>query len=440
VEILAIDDDPLMLHTLAMVLEDQYGDILQVTHPNEASPLFQQHDIRVVILDLNFAIGDSDSAEGLAWIKKLKETYPYLSIIVLTAHGFIEVAVKALKQGASDFLEKPFTNEKLLATVQAAFNLAKAKSEITDQKAKQQAIIHQDHQALGMIKGTSGPMQRVMETIDKVAATEASLLITGDHGTGKSDLARFIHQKSLRANEPFVSVDLNALTESLFESSLFGHVKGAFTDAVQDKAGLFEAANLGTLCLDEIGSLPLTLQAKLLAALQNRAIQRIGDHRARAIDVRLICTTHQSIEVLSNESKFRKDLLYRINTVHIHLPTLRDRKEDIIPLAKAFTASFNRKYEHSLELTKEDLKALEAYHWPGNVRELKNSIERMVVLNERQPILNASAKAPIDNLYDLERNKIEEVLQRHAGNITHAAAELGIGRNTLYRKLKKYDL
>jgi len=439
VQIIAIDDDPLMLHTIAMVLEDDHGDILQAEHPSQAQSYFESYNIQVVVLDLNFAIGDSDGAEGLAWIKRLHEQYPHLSIIVLTAHGFIEVAVKALKQGASDFLEKPFTNEKLIATVQAGLNLAQTKQALKDESLKNEALLSNsagDH----FILGRSPSMQKVQEIIDKVAPTDASILITGDHGTGKEVWSQYIHRRSLRASEAYVSVDLNALTQSLFESNLFGHVQGAFTDAHKDKIGLIEAANMGTLCLDEIGSLPLSLQAKLLKVLQNREVQRIGDHQNRAVDLRLISTTHHSLDALKNEQLFRQDLLYRINTVHIHLPPLRDRLEDIIPLAELFIRTFNRKYDKTVEISKSLKKDLKDYHWPGNVRELKNSIERMVVMDQESMLSTTSSSAPVDNLYLLEKTKIEEVMSRHAGNITHAAAELGIGRNTLYRKLKKYDL
>lgn len=424
-----------------MVLEESFGEIHTLEDPNAILSLLDRAPIKVMLLDLNFAIGDSDGSEGLAWIKKIKEARPYVSIIILTAHGFLDVAVKSLKQGATDFLEKPFSNEKLVATVQAALNLANSQQDLADAISNRDLLINQANQSGNMVIGTSNSMKQVMHMVDKVAHTDASVLITGAHGTGKEVLARLIHQQSERAAQPFINTDLSAISSSLFESTLFGHVKGAFTDASEDKAGMMEAANLGTLLLDEIGNLSLELQTKLLAALQNREVTRVGEHRPRAIDIRLISTSHKSIEILSDPSQFRQDLLFRINTVHIELPPLRNRKEDIKPLTEHFLAQFNRKYDRVLALDKKQIRQLEAYYWPGNVRELRNNIERMVIMGNNDAFKgNEKVQEKTDNLYQVEKRKIEEVLERHSGNISHAAAELGIGRNTLYRKMKKYDL
>ena len=437
---MAIDDDPLMLHTVSMVLEESFGEIYTAEHPSQGLTILEQQEIGVIILDLNFSIGEASGGEGLAWIKRIKDLYPDVSIVVLTAHGFVDIAVKALKQGATDFLEKPFSNEKLIATVHAGLNLAQSKRAISELNSRNDVLINQVNQFDQMIVGESVPMKRVMETVSKVADTDASLLITGEHGTGKEMLTKYIHQKSQRASAPLIQADLGAITASLFESTLFGHVKGAFTDASEDKAGLLEAANMGTMHLDELGNLPVVQQSKLLSVLQNREVNRVGENRARAVDIRLISTTHLSIEALSDASRFRQDLLYRINTVHIHLPSLRERKNDIQALADYFLSYFNKKYDRKLSLSKEEIKGLEAYPWPGNIRELKNSIERMVVMNQAETLVESQDKTQTDNLYEVEKRKIAEILERHAGNITHAAAELGIGRNTLYRKLKKYDL
>lgn len=439
-EILAIDDDPLMLHTVSMVLEEAFGEIHTLEHPSLAVSLLEITDIKVILLDLNFAIGDSDGAEGLAWIKRIKDLQPHVSIVVLTAHGFLDIAVQSLKQGATDFIEKPFSNEKLTATIQAALNLANSQRALAEVSTSRDLLINQTNQVGGMVVGQSKAIKRVMDMVAKVASTDASVFITGAHGTGKEVLARYIHQQSTRVAQPFINVDLSAISQGLFESTLFGHVQGAFTDASQDKAGMMEGANLGTLLLDEIGNLPLELQTKLLAALQNREVSRVGEHRPRAIDIRLISTSHKTIEMLSDRNQFRQDLLFRINTVHIQVPALRNRREDIKPLAEHFLDHFNRKYDKTFGLTKAQIKELEDYPWPGNIRELRNNIERMVIMDNTDALIGNEPDLPTDNLYEVEKRKIAEILERHAGNITHAAAELGIGRNTLYRKMKKYDL
>ena len=440
-EILAIDDDPLLLHTIKMVLEESFGEISALEHPEGISSVLSRSDVKVIILDLNFAVGDSDGSEGLAWIKKIRELRSNVSIVVLTAHGFLDVAVQSMKQGATDFLEKPFSNEKLVATVQAALNLANSKRELANALTSRDSLISQINKYGSMVTGKSPIMQKVMDTVKRVAATEASVLITGEHGTGKEVLARYIHQMSGRAAQALVLADLGAITEGLFESSLFGHVKGAFTDAHEDKAGLMETASLGTLLLDEVGDLPIQLQSKLLTALENREISRVGEHHPRAIDVRIISTSHKSVELLNNPSLFRQDLLFRINTMHIELPPLRHRREDIKPLAAFFLQQFNRKYERTFELRRQQLAEFAEYDWPGNVRELRNTVERMVIMDDSGEFRgNKNTLSEEDNLYELEKKKIEEVIARHAGNISRAASELGIGRNTLYRKMKKYDL
>lgn len=440
-DIVAIDDDPIMLHTISMVLEESFGEIITIEHPERLASKIGEWNPKVIILDLNFTIGDSSGTEGLAWVKRIKETYPHVSIIILTAHGFLDVAVKSLKLGASDFLEKPFSNEKLEATVQAGLNLANAQIKLTDKDKERDILINQINRFNNMIIGKSPQMKELMDLVNKVSNTEASVLITGEHGTGKEVLAQFIHQKSVRVSQPFVIADLSSISSNLFESTLFGHIKGAFTDASEDKLGLMEAANLGTLMLDEIGGISLQLQSKLLAALENRSITRVGEHRSRAIDIRLICTSHRSVHELNDLSVFRQDLLFRINTVHLEIPPLRHRKEDIKELTNYFLEHFNKKYNRSFSVDKNQLKEMEAYHWPGNIRELKNSIERMVIMNEGADVINQATPPPKeDNLYELEKRKIEEIIERHAGNISRAASELGIGRNTLYRKMKKYGI
>ena len=440
VEILAADDDPILLHTIEMVLEDDFGEIATTTDPNRIEDLLNVHPIKVLILDLNFSRGDEDGQEGLIWIKKLKEKYPDLIITVLTADGFLDIAVASLKNGADDFLEKPFSNEKMVATIQSALNLASTRNALSEAQHQNMELVSQLNKQGPVIFGQSASMATLKSMVDKAAKTDASILITGEHGAGKEVMARLIHQSSARFNEPFIHADLSAVTPSLFESTLFGHAKGAFTDAQEDRMGMMEMANFGSLLLDEIGELPLTLQAKLLSALQNRVITRIGEHRPRPIDVRLITTTHLTEEQLNDDSRFRQDLLYRVNTITVAIPALRHRPEDIKPLASLFLDEFNRRYHKKVKLEKEDFKSFKKHHWPGNVRELKNTIEKMVIMGTSDGAIQRPQTPRDDNLYDLEKHKIEEILTRHSGNISRAAQELGIGRNTLYRKMKKYDL
>lgn len=443
-EIAAIDDDPLLLHTIRMVLEEDFGEILTIEHPKLIEDQLSKNPIRVIILDLNFAIGSSDSKEGLAWVSKIKNRWEHISIIVLTAHGFIDVAVKSLKFGAMDFLEKPFVNEKLVATVKSALTLADSKLKLTQITAQKTLLINQLNQEAPHMIVASDIMKKIQKTALKIANSEASVLITGEHGTGKEMIARLLHQESNRVTEPFIHVDLGSLTESLFESILFGHAKGAFTDANEEKAGLIETANLGTLFLDNISELSLSQQAKLLSIIQNMEVVRIGEYIPRAIDIRLICTTNLTLDQLSNSSNFRQDLFFRINTMVIELPPLRHRSDDIKPLIKYFINHFNEKYNKSVSLSRMEFSAFKNHKWPGNVRELRNTIERMVIMQGEENIslsINEdSNNEQSDNLYAIERDKIEEIIARHSGNISRAAQELGIGRNTLYRKIKKYDL
>ncbi len=425
-----------------MVLEDDFGEVITTTDPNRIEDIIARNPIHVMLLDLNFSKGDEDGQEGLAWIKRTKEKHPLVSIVVLTASGFLELAVNALKMGASDFLEKPFANEKLVATIHTARNLVRSQLSLNEANETKQHLAKQMNQVGEVVLGKSQAMHSLYQTIQKAAQTDASILIFGEHGTGKEMVARMIHQHSSRVHQPLIHVDLSAVTETLFESVLFGHVKGAFTDAMEDRMGMLEMANMGTLLLDEVGDLPLHLQAKLLNALQNRTVTRVGDHRPRSVNIRVISTTHLSLESLADPNHFRQDLLYRINTIAIEIPPLRHRPEDIKPLVTHFLETYNRKYKKSAKIDKEQLKNYRLYEWPGNIRELQNTIEKMVIMGEAENPLSSTSKQPQqeDNLYELEKEKIREILHRHSGNISRAANELGIGRNTLYRKMKKYDL
>ena len=441
-QIVAIDDDPLMRHTLKMVLEEPFGDITTLEHPRDLEDNLSQYPIEVVILDLNFTLGSSDGNEGLAWIARIHEQYEHIAIIVLTAHGFVDVAVRSLKMGATDFLEKPFSNEKLVATVQSALNLTRSKQQLQQVTGQNEWLSQQLYGGVSYVIGESEIMRKLHDDALKVADSEASILILGESGTGKELLAQFIHQHSQRVTAPFIRVDLGTIPESLFASTLFGHQKGAYTDASEDKAGLIEMANLGTLLLEEIGEMPLTHQSKLLTVLQNRQVTRIGEHLPRVVDLRLISTSHHNLDYLQSPEHFRQDLYFRINTVTLEVPPLRQHLEDLPLLCDHFLQVFNKKYDKKTVLSRSIQKKLEAHAWSGNIRELSNTIERLVIMqDESGEVLMASDQMKeSDNLYDVERDKIAELIQRHKGNISRAAKELGIGRNTLYRKMKKYGL
>ncbi len=444
-QIVAIDDDPLICHTLKMVLEEEYGEILTLDHPSKLEFAELTANPEVLLLDLNFAIGRSDGAEGLVWISRILERYPEVSIIILTAHGALDLAVKAVKRGAFDFLEKPFVNEKLVATVNAAQQLAASRQALRDSSSHNKQLLEHYHKPTDTVLGTSTVMKKTWTMASKVAATDASVLITGDHGTGKEVMAKWIHHHSNRSGEPFIHVDLAALPASLFESSLFGYESGAFTDARQSKVGLIELANMGTLFLDEIGEIPLELQVKLLSVLQKQEVQPIGSRDSRAVDIRLIVASGRDLEALVNEGSFRADLLYRINTVAIDLPPLRSRLSDIGLFVHHFMDRYNRKYNKQTTIDSKQLALLESYDWPGNVRQLENSIERAIIMKDGQLLaedITPTDRKPekTDDLYAVEKQKIEEVIHRFEGNMTKAAKELGIGRNTLYRKIRKYGI
>lgn len=442
-EIIAVDDDPLLLHTIKMVLEKEFGEILTLEHPSLLENQLKDNQATVIILDLNFAIGTSDGTEGLAWVSRIREHWGHISVVVLTAHGFVQTAVKSLKLGATDFLEKPFVNEKLVATVKAAQTLARSKMQLKHTLHEREVLVEQLNRSGRYVTCPSAAMQQIHELVLKVANTDASILITGEHGTGKEVIARLVHRESARVSNPFIHVDMGAIAESLFESTLFGHSKGAFTDAGEDKIGLLEMANFGTLFLDGIGELPLQLQSKLLAVLQNREVTRIGEHAPRALDIRVIAATHLSVNQLSEEQQFRQDLFFRINTVTIEIPPIRNRLEDISVLVTHFLGRYNSKYQKSVQLSREELNRMKIHTWPGNVRELENTVERMVILEsseENQIEIRDFTARESDNLYELEKEKIVEMIARHSGNMSRVAKELGIGRNTLYRKIRKYDL
>ena len=452
--ILAIDDNREILISLRIVLGKYFSEVKCHAEPcAEAEGAIAQGFYDMVLLDMNFSPGATSGAEGLEFLGKIKTLDPNLAVVMMTAYGDIDLAVNAMKLGASDFVVKPWDNKKLVATVQAAIALTKSRREAGALRESQNLLSRTADQPFSTIIGESEAMRAVYNAIEKVALTDADVLILGENGTGKELVARAIHRLSLRAKKIFVSVDMGSIAETLFESELFGHTKGAFTDAKEDRAGRFEVANGGTLFLDEITNIPLTLQAKLLSVLQNREVTRVGSSTSKTIDIRLISATNADICQLVDSGKFRQDLYYRLNTIEIHLPPLRDRDDDIFLLAEFFLSQYSQKYaKGKIKLSKSTERLLKSYHWPGNVRELRHALERAVIMSESNVLepdkLLLTVKLPTKvnngqgslNIEDLEKQAIIQSLKLHKGNVSLAAKELGFGRTTLYRKMTKYGL
>jgi DNA-binding NtrC family response regulator len=450
--ILVVDDDEDILTTARILLKRQGWDVLTERGPRNLAGLLAERSFDVILLDMNFTRNQGGGEEGFAWLGKIRELDRSAVVILITAYGDVEMAVRAMKEGAVDFVMKPWQNEKLIATVSAAMELRRSHLEVERLRSGQETLSADLGRQFGEFIGESKPMARVFETIRKVAATDANVLILGENGTGKELAARELHRLSPRAGSVFVAVDMGALTSTLFESELFGHVKGAYTDARSDRAGRFEIASGGTLFLDEIGNLPLELQSKLMGVLQNREVTRLGSNVTRPVDIRLVSASNVPLRDLVAASKFREDLLYRINTVEIGLPPLRDRAEDIPLLAQHFLGLYSSKYRKPVRrLGAGTLKKLERYHWPGNVRELQHAVERAVILSE------SATLEPVDfyfdpaeqsesitlrdfKLDDVERNVILKAITKHRGNISQAAKELGLTRAALYRRLGKHGL
>ncbi len=444
--ILVIDDDVDVLTAVRLLLRPEVKEVVTEKNPENIRGLLARQNFHVILLDMNFNSSINTGNEGLFWLKKIKEFKSDAAVIMITAYGDIDLAIRSLKEGAFDFVVKPWHNEKLLATITEAYKSNKTSA--SKPSSEHSSVIGNE------LIGESEVMQDIFFKIRKIAPTDANILILGENGTGKDLIAKAIHQHSLRASQPFVKVDVGALTESLFESELFGHKKGAFTDAREDRQGRFEAANGGTLFLDEIGNISLYQQAKLLTVLQNRQVTRLGTNTSTPIDIRLICATNVPMSELANESRFRKDLIYRINTVEIVVPPLRKRGSDIILLAKHFSNQYANKYlKPAMEFDEGAIQKLMHYHYPGNVRELQYAIERAVIMtdgNELQakdvifsPIESATfvqEEAQQTNLSAVEKNTILHVIEKHSGNISKAAKELGITRTALYRRLNKYDI
>jgi DNA-binding NtrC family response regulator len=448
--ILVVDDNVQILDSLRILLKEEFEAIDVISKPSRIHELLWRNTYDVVMLDMNFAMGDTSGNEGIFWMNEIRKRDPFLPIILITAYGDIELAVRAIREGATDFITKPWDPEKLLVTLRNAWRLRSTGQEVKKLQTKQKQLTEDLDREYRMIYGTSGVMTRLMNTVDRVAATDASVLIVGENGTGKEIIAREIHRRSDRSGQIFVGVDLGSLSESLFESEMFGHVKGAFTDAREDRTGRFEAADEGTLFLDEIGNIPLPIQAKLLQVLQNRELIRVGDQQSIPIDIRLITATNRSLKQMVSEGGFREDLFYRLNTVTIEVPPLREREDDVVLLGRYYLEQYSRKYNKpGLVLSRKALQKLHEYPWPGNVRELKHTMERAVILCEsvnlgpsdlRLHEDPSAATGPSYKLDEVEKRTILKVLEKCQGNHSKAAQMLDISRTTLYAKLKKYGI
>ncbi|MEO6037104.1 MAG: sigma-54 dependent transcriptional regulator [Saprospiraceae bacterium] len=451
--ILLVDDNPGVLSAGKLLLKRHFAEVDTTREPAEIPDLLRERRYDVILLDMNFNRTKNTGQEGFQWLEKILDLDPAAVVVMITAYGDVELAVRAIKKGATDFVLKPWDNDKLLATLHAALRLRSSQDENNQLKSKLLGRNLAAARDLPDFIFKSEAMQQVFDTVRQIAETDANVLLLGENGTGKDLVAQAIHAQSKRAQENFVKVDLGALTDSLFESELFGHVKGAFTDARDDRPGRFEAADGGTIFLDEIGNLPLGLQAKLLTVLQNRTVTRVGANRVKSVNVRVVAATNQSLYDMVKNRTFRQDLLYRINTIEIQLPALRERPDDIEPLAAHFLSQFSQKYNRTVrEFSPALLKEMYRYAWPGNVRELQHAVERAVIMAKNDTLQpqdfffrdagqSRDGKEPMTmNLDEMEKQLIMKALNKHYGNITEAAQELGLTRASLYRRLEKYNL
>lgn len=445
--ILVVDDNKAILTAAKMLLESLFARVITISNPNIILQTLHDNPIDVVLLDMNFHAGINSGNEGLFWLSEIKKTDSTLQVILFTAYADIDLAVRGIKEGATDFVVKPWNNEKLLETVSSALRM-KTEQNSGQTTESDTEIVSKDS---GMFWGESKAMQDLRKLIIKVAKTDANILITGENGTGKEMLAREIQLLSNRKNKPIVSVDMGAITETLFESELFGHVKGAFTDARNDHEGKFEAANGGTLFLDEIGNLSYHLQAKLLTALQRRSIVRVGSNTPIPVDVRIVSATNRDLKQMVANEEFREDLLYRINTIHVEIPPLRERPEDIIPLSYIFIKKYSATYDkHDLKISPEAGEKLKQQPWFGNIRELEHTIEKAVIITDGTTLsandfdfpehVEKTSSNENTTLEEMEYNMIRQAMEKFDGNLSLVANQLGISRQTLYNKIKRYKL
>ena len=442
-KLLIVDDNRNILSAVKLLTESIFAEVTTLPSPNSLISTIHTFSPDVILLDMNFHAGINSGNEGLYWLREVLSKYPETKVVLFTAYADIELAVKAMKEGAFDFVVKPWDNAKLVATLQNAYKATK-------EKAKKNAhSTPTSENRVEMYWGESAEMKRIRKMVEHVAITDANILITGENGTGKEMLAREIHRQSMRCHKPMVALDMGAIPESLFESELFGHKKGAFTDAHTDREGKFLTANGSTLFMDEIGNLPLHLQVKMLSALQNRAVTPLGTNESKPTDIRLISATNCDLNDAVANGKFRQDLLFRINTIHIHIPPLRNRREDIVPLAEIFIEHYCKKYNKSgLLLAMETAEKLKAHSWEGNIRELQNTIEKAVIMCEGNIIKPEILEVRIaqrtiteaQTLEEMERQLIGNAIEQCGGNLSQVAQQLGITRQTLYNKIKRYGL
>lgn len=444
--ILVVDDNKGILAAVRMLLETHFGKVITITSPNQIAGALRDEAPDVVLLDMNFSAGINTGNEGLYWLAEIKKMDASVQVVLFTAYADINLAVRGIKEGAVDFIVKPWDNAKLIETIGGAYELRMAEKKGTTLHREKQVVSKES----GMFWGESNAMQQLRSLVEKVARTDANLLVTGENGTGKEMLAKEIHLLSNRKKEAMIPVDMGAITETLFESELFGHVKGAFTDARADRPGKFEAANGGTLFLDEIGNLSYHLQAKLLTVLQNRSVVRVGSNTPIPVNIRLICATNRDLEEMVHRNEFREDLLYRINTIHVEIPPLRERPEDIVPLTEIFLDKYAEAYaKPPLSLSNEAKEKLKAQPWYGNIRELQHTVEKAVIICDGHTLdasgfdfprkKETSRKEP-STLEEMEYNMIKAAMDKHGGNLSLVANQLGISRQTLYNKIKRYEL
>ncbi|MFO7369790.1 MAG: sigma-54 dependent transcriptional regulator [Bacteroidales bacterium] len=454
--ILIVDDNVQILNSLQLLLKPEFAGIAILKNTNQIPSVLRSGHFDIVLLDMNFRSGDNSGNEGLYWLTEILKLDPQVVVIMITAYGDIDLAVNAIKRGATDFISKPWDAEKLIVTLKNSLEIKVSRVEVKKLQGRQRQMSEDIEKQFRLFRGVSKKMEHVYRTVDKVALTNANVLILGENGTGKEVIAREIYKRSLRASEIFLSVDMGSISETLFESEMFGHVKGSYTDAREDRTGRFEAASGGTLFMDEICNLSMPAQSKLLGVLQNYEITRLGSNNPVKVDFRLISATNKNPAELVQQNLFREDLLFRINTIQIELPPLRERREDIPGLADYYLKQFALKYEKpALEMTGDAYDALTEYHWPGNIRELKHTIEKAVILCEtdnlkpsdlglRSSNINLYAAREIDreigSLSDIERNAIIRALEKFDGNVTKAAKMLEISRTTLYSKARDYGI